>query len=300
MCCPAPYCRDPVHGQIQGMADHLAAELSAARPRITKSGWATPGPRRASGAMMSSRSTATPICRGIQGRHRSAGRQLRRSVRPGRGPDGALRGFQVVGYNVLVGGGIGITPPRKTPFPPWPNTWPLIRPEQAVDVVRAISGLPRLRQPRGPPVPREYLVADWGLEKFKARVEARLGYALAAPQAEDIWDVDDHVGWHEQGDGRWFYGLHVATGGSPTRASATEVGLREICRKPSRHRPDARPRHPLLRRAAGEPDRHRRPARRHGVKLDDEISNVRRWSTACGPCPPAPGRHRERAGPFRG
>ena len=54
------------------------------------------------------------------------------------------------------------------------------------------------------------------MEKFKAQVEARLGYPLPPPRAEEVWDIDDHVGWHEQGDGRWFYGLHVVAGESPT------------------------------------------------------------------------------------
>ena len=44
--------------------------------------------------------------------------------------------FQVVGYNVLVGGGMGSTPGRKTPFPPWPSRWPSSAAEQALDVVR--------------------------------------------------------------------------------------------------------------------------------------------------------------------
>ena len=32
MCCPAPYCRDPVHRQIQGMAFYLFAELCPLMP----------------------------------------------------------------------------------------------------------------------------------------------------------------------------------------------------------------------------------------------------------------------------
>jgi sulfite reductase (ferredoxin) len=129
----------------------------------------------------------------------------------------------------------------------------------------------------------KYLLAAWGLAKFKAQVETRLGYALAPPHPQDVWDVDDHVGWHEQGDGRWFYGLHVAGGRIVDRNELRlKSALREICR---RHQP------PLavtpgqgilfcdvpLENRAGIED----VLRRHGVKLDDQLSNVRRWARAC-------------------
>ena len=93
MCCPAPYCRDPVHGQIQWMAGHLAGELAAAaRPPIAKSGWATaPAPHAADGGRGTGRAALRPQLPAAetQGGHRPARRQLRRSLRPGRGPDGA-------------------------------------------------------------------------------------------------------------------------------------------------------------------------------------------------------------------
>ena len=63
MCCPAPYCRDPVHGQIQWMAAHVSEQLRRGRRPIGRSGSAMPRRLRPTAAK-SSRSTARAICRG--------------------------------------------------------------------------------------------------------------------------------------------------------------------------------------------------------------------------------------------
>ena len=129
----------------------------------------------------------------------------------------------------------------------------------------------------------KYLVAAWGLAKFKAEVEHRLGYSLPGPHPHDVWDVDDHVGWHEQGDGRWFYGLYVRGGRIADVAHVRlKSALQDICGK---YRPaiGLTPGCSVL--FCDVPIEHRAGIedilRRHGVKLHDEVSNVRRWSRAC-------------------
>jgi hypothetical protein len=58
----------------------------------------------------------------------------------------------------------------------------------------------------------KYLVNAWGIERFRATVEGRLGYSL--PDAEPVVfaAADDHLGWHPHGDGRWFLGVKVDNG----------------------------------------------------------------------------------------
>ena len=51
--------------------------------------------------------------------------------------------FQVVGYNVLVGGGMGASPRRPETFPALAQRMAFIRPDQAADVVRAIVAVYR-------------------------------------------------------------------------------------------------------------------------------------------------------------
>ncbi|MBX3437021.1 MAG: NADPH-dependent assimilatory sulfite reductase hemoprotein subunit, partial [Planctomycetaceae bacterium] len=58
----------------------------------------------------------------------------------------------------------------------------------------------------------KYLIADWGLDAFKAKVEEYFGGPLPEPHPAEVTDVDDHMGWHEQGDGRLFLGINVENG----------------------------------------------------------------------------------------
>jgi sulfite reductase (ferredoxin) len=47
---------------------------------------------------------------------------------------------------------------------------------------------------------------------FRAKVEEYLGRSLADPKPLTVTGVDDHLGWHEQGDGKLFLGLPVENG----------------------------------------------------------------------------------------
>ena len=58
----------------------------------------------------------------------------------------------------------------------------------------------------------KYLVEERGIDWFRAEVERRLGRLSAAPRPWSGSGVDDHLGWHEQADGRWFLGLWVENG----------------------------------------------------------------------------------------
>ena len=59
----------------------------------------------------------------------------------------------------------------------------------------------------------KYLIHDWGLLHFKAKVEEYLGgRALADPHPVDIHGYDDHLGWRPQGDGKFYFGVNVENG----------------------------------------------------------------------------------------
>ena len=286
MCCPAPYCCDPVHGQIQWMAGHLAGNLRPGTPAYREIWLGEPRAQHAAnGNPVEPLYGPSYLPRKLKVAIGLPGDNCVDLYAQDVGLLALCENFQVAGYNVLVGGGMGMTPRLENTFPALAQPLAMIRPEQALEVVRAILTVFRdfgnradRRRAR-----LKYLLADWGLEKFKAQVEARLGYPLPPPRAEEVWDIDDHVGWHEQGDGRWFYGLHVAAGriadSEPLRLKSA---LREICRRqqsPVALTPgqgilfcDV----PLENRAGIED-----LLRRHGVKLDDELSNVRRWARAC-------------------
>ena len=91
------------------------------------------------------------------------------------------------------------------------------------------------------------------------------------------------MGWHEQGDGRWFYGLNVENGRiKDTETMRLKTALREIC---TTLRPPLRltPHQSIIFCDIAPDDRGRLEEilRRHGVPLTEDYTTVRRWSMAC-------------------
>lgn len=121
---------------------------------------------------------------------------------------------KIVGYNLLVGGGMGMTPAKKTTFPALAKQMAFITPEQAIPVGEAVVKVQRdfgnrsdRKQAR-----LKYLIHEQGLPWFKAKVEEYYGAKLPDPRPVDVTDVDDHIGWHEQGDGKLFLGINIENG----------------------------------------------------------------------------------------
>ena len=114
------------------------------------------------------------------------------------------RDWKIVGYNVLVGGGLGVTPSAAKTFPAVAKRMAFIKPEQVVDVADGDrQSAARFRQ-SGRPQSGAAEISDRqsGLDRFKAKVEEYYGEPLAPPDPDDVRGFDDHMGWHEQGDGR--------------------------------------------------------------------------------------------------
>ncbi|MEX2114052.1 MAG: NADPH-dependent assimilatory sulfite reductase hemoprotein subunit [Pirellulales bacterium] len=192
---------------------------------------------------------------------------------------------EIVGYNVLVGGGMGVTPSAEKTFPAVAQRMAFIKPEQAVDVATAIILVQRDFGNRADrKVARlKYLIHNWGLPAFKAKVEEYYGKPLADPHPDDVREFDDHIGWHEQGDGRLFYGLNVENGRIKDEGEfRLKTALRVIC---TTLKPGIRltPHQSILFTDLDAADRPRLESilHEHGVKLHDEISTLRRWSMAC-------------------
>jgi sulfite reductase (ferredoxin) len=298
MCCPAPYHVDPVHAEMQALADRLAEHLAPRTPAYHEL-WLTDlatGKRRLCGG------TAEGEIEPLYGQT-----YLPRKFKAAIGLPGdncvdlythdlgllaICEDFRIVGYNVLVGGGLGVAPGAKKTFPALARPMAFIAPGEAVDLAAAMV---RVFRDHGNRADRKmarlkYLIAEWGLEKFKTKVEEYYGRKLASPRADAVWGFDDHLGWHEQGDGRWFLGLNVENGRIHDRGELRlKSALREICRA---FGPGVRfTAHQSLLFTDVAPE-HREPIdqvlRDHGVRLAHEISNARRWSMACVALPTCP------------
>ncbi len=203
-----------------------------------------------------------------------------------------VAGGGVVGYNVLVGGGLGVTPSNENTFPALAQPLAYATPDELIDVAVAVVKVQRdfgNREDRKR-ARMKYLIADWGMGRFRAKVEEYHGRPLTDPKPVEARDFDDHIGWHEQGDGRWFYGLNVENGRVLDREGFTlKSALREVCEKlrPGVH---LTPHQSLLFSDVAPGDRSalEEILRRHGIKLSEEISLARRWSMACVALPTCP------------
>ena len=59
----------------------------------------------------------------------------------------------------------------------------------------------------------KYVVHDWGVEQFREVLAGYLGGMPAAAAAPvEVSGFDLHLGWHPQGDGKWYYGLSIENG----------------------------------------------------------------------------------------
>jgi len=121
--------------------------------------------------------------------------------------DGATQ----AGYGIKVGGGLSSSPhmAQTLPYFLWPNqVWPVVR---AVSEIFRDHGY-RLRRNRAR---FKFLVADWGIERVAAEVEARLDFK---PEPHTSFDVPadqetDHLGIHAQKQaGLFWVGVNI-TGG---------------------------------------------------------------------------------------
>jgi len=299
MCCPAPFRRDPVHEQMHAAAaqvsDHLLPR-STAYHEIWRTDPST-GQQELCGGGSHGHELEPIYGAGYLPRKFKVAIAL-----PGDncvdvyandlGLLAICEDYQIVGYNVLVGGGMGVTPSTKNTFPALAQRMAFVQPDQLLAVATAIVKVQRdfgNREDRKR-ARMKYLIADWGLERFKAKVEEYYGHPLPEPHPDDVWGFDDHIGWSDQGDGRWFYGLNVENGRIVDRDEfELKSAIREICRT---YCPGIRltAHQSLLFTDLSPSDCNAIESifRRRGVKLDDEISNARRWSMACVSLPTCP------------
>jgi sulfite reductase (ferredoxin) len=120
----------------------------------------------------------------------------------------------VVAYNVVAGGGMGRTHGKTTTYPRLATPLGAVSRERVLDVTRAIVLVQRDHGNRNDRrfARLKYLIDERGIAWFRAEVERVAGFALDPWIELPAWDDVPRFGWHAQGDGRWFYGIHIANG----------------------------------------------------------------------------------------
>jgi len=192
---------------------------------------------------------------------------------------------EIVGYNVLAGGGMGRTPSAEKTFPALACRIAYTPADQVIPVCEAVVKVQRdfgNREDRK--IARlKYLIADWGVPKFKAMVEQYYGKGLPDPHPADVTGVDDHIGWHEQGDGKLFLGINIENGRIKDEGDLRiKTGLRALLNRFGMDtRLTALQSVILCDINPADKAEINRIMAEHGMKGADELSLIRRYAIAC-------------------
>ncbi len=301
MACPAPHRHDGVHEELQATAARLAAHL-APRTRAYHEIWLNGSLQgdRGQGSGVSNPPTPDPSLLAPEVEPMYGKVYLPRKFKTGLatledncidiyaqdlGLLAVVEYGKIVGYNVLVGGGMGMTHGNAATFPHLAQPICYV---PAGDVVHADESVVKLFRDHGNRADRrrariKYVVHDWGVERFREVLAGYLGGTPALPRPVEAGGVNLHLGWHPQGDGKWYYGLSVENGRLKDEgALRLRTALRTIV---ERFHPELRltPNQDVLlcNLASGDlPDLERLLAE-DGVPRPEERTNVRKLSMAC-------------------
>jgi len=120
----------------------------------------------------------------------------------------------ILGYNVLVGGGMGMTHGNANTFPFLARPICYVSSDRVVEAAEAVIKLFRDHGNRGDRrrARIKYLVNDWGVDKFRHVLADYLSFPLVLPKPIEVSDFPLHLGWLAQGDGKYYYGISVENG----------------------------------------------------------------------------------------
>ena len=138
---------------------------------------------------------------------------------------------RLTGWNVTVGGGMGMTHGERQTFPRLADVMAFCTPEQAVDVAEKVVLVQRDFGDRSDRkhARLKYTIEDRGLAWFRAEVEKRLGYPLRDPVPVRFERTGDRYGWRQDDAGNWHFTLFIENGRIADRPGcAMRTGLRRI------------------------------------------------------------------------
>jgi sulfite reductase (NADPH) hemoprotein beta-component len=134
---------------------------------------------------------------------------------------------RVAGYNVAVGGGMGMTHGEPDTFPRTGDVIGFCTPEQVAGVCEKVVTIQRDWGNRSDRkhARLKYTIETHGLARFRDELTGRLGFALAPARDFAFARSGDPLGWVEGDDGRWHCFVFVENGRVHGELLA---GLREV------------------------------------------------------------------------
>lgn len=200
-------------------------------------------------------------------------------------------GGKLVGFNVLVGGGLAMTHGDTSTYPRKASDFGFIPLSHVLEVAAAVVSTQR---DWGNRVNRKnaktkYTLERVGVEAFKAEVESRAGIPFAESRPYEFTSRGDRFGWVQGIDGKHHLTLFIENGrlldfpGKPLK-----TGMLEIAKiHQGDFRLTANQNLIIAGVPAGEKARIEALARQYGL-LDDGVSEQRKQSMACVALPTCP------------
>ena len=196
-----------------------------------------------------------------------------------------FEGDCLLGYNFLLGGGHGMTHNNPKTYPRLATAVAFIEPD---DLLAAAAAVVRLHRDHGDRGNRrharlKYVIAENGEDWARERLSEFLGKTLEPCRGIPAFAVPDHLGWHEQGDGRLYLGVPVSSGRiADTPQSRIRTALREIVERFGCD-PILMPSQDIILSQIDPEDRDaiEHLLREHGVRLADDLLPAERWALAC-------------------
>lgn len=198
---------------------------------------------------------------------------------------------KLVGFNVLVGGGLAMTHGDTSTYPRRADDFGFIPLEKTLDVAAAVVSTQRDWGNRSnrKNAKTKYTLDRVGVETFKQEVEKRAGVEFAASRPYEFTDRGDRIGWTKGIDGKHHLALFIENGrllDYPNKP--LKKGVAEIAKI---HRGDFRmtANQNLIIAGIDEKDKAEieQLAREHGL-MDDAVSEQRKNSMACVSFPTCP------------
>jgi len=137
----------------------------------------------------------------------------------------------LAGYNVTVGGGMGMTHGEPETYPRTADVMGYCRPQEALAVGEAVVTIQRDWGDRSDRkhARLKYTIEDRGLDVFRAEVERRSGVKLGKPKPFTFTSTGDRYGWIEGEGGRAHLTLFIENGRiKDLPHAAIFTGLRRI------------------------------------------------------------------------
>lgn len=142
-------------------------------------------------------------------------------------------GDKLIGYNVTVGGGLGMSHGDTKTYPRLANLLGYIPREKVVEVAEKIVTVQRDFGDRTnrKHARLKYTIEDRGIDWFRTELESRLGWKVGEPRPFEFTSSGDRYGWTKGVDGRWHYTLFIQNGRlRDTDDQPAKTGLREIAK----------------------------------------------------------------------